>query len=621
MQIVPSSAHGPATASLPSDRVSGSVNDIPLSHDPHDKPPTATANDQQPQQENVTPYRDMSWATVFNHFMDTRQNHRRDVIDKCSITYLGESFPLALVLEDLREGGRTRLHHSGPPVGTTAISPADHDQGTHPPHIQLETVKYLEAKHVFELPSRSVYDELIITFLSNVFPLYPVVGYQEFYDQYMSNNLPWILIHACCFMATTFCSDELIHKCGFGSRKVARLAYYSKAKALVDVEYERNKIVLLQVTIMLTFWGGGPNDYWNTVSSSSAGYRGGSLVLTLPKWSWLSSAVTIAETLGIHRSLTGTNMAPKDRSLLKRLWWTLVIRDASCATLVGRPFRINMDHGDAEMPAIVDFEDDMRSLQRMAHPLADIFAHYQIAVTRLSLLLYDIDYARFIPGPKKMSMFDVYNALQTWRSDVPSCLDWTAHQNILCTCLSMLYDHHMMLACLGRSGSEVAASRLNGSDVGEGGPIAAAWPFSTDLAAQRISTHASSIITKSQALRIPHETYQAVFLAGIVSYVSMRNPNIAAAQLGRVILDNCNMVLHTVREAWDASPWVTALFDGLMAGLSNDPGLQHVGHGGVYVTGQNPAFSFDDIGASLSGYGMGVSWQSNPMLSALFDNS
>lgn len=106
-------------------------------------------------------YRDMSWATMFNHFLDTRQNHRQEVIDKCSITYLGESFPLALVLEDLREGGRTRLHHSGPPLGGIAASPAAADNSRHPSHLSPELTRYLTSMQVFELPPQSVCDGLI----------------------------------------------------------------------------------------------------------------------------------------------------------------------------------------------------------------------------------------------------------------------------------------------------------------------------------------------------------------------------------------------------------------------------------------------------------------------------
>jgi hypothetical protein len=558
--------------------------------------------------DDVASYREMSWATMFNHFLDTRQTRRQDAIDKCSITYLGESFPLALVLEDLREGGKTRLHHPGPPLDPGDGTPTSNHVSTHPTHLSPEDVRLLEAKKVFVRPRRELLDALIDVCLNHFFVLYPLVTREEFQDQYKADSLPWILLHACCFVATTFCSDELIHRTGFSNRKEARFAYYRKAKALFDAEYEGNKIVVLQSVIMLTFWGGKPNDYWNT-------------------WTWQSTAVGLAETLGIHRSTAGTNMSLRDRSLLKRLWWTLVIRDASCATLVGRPFRINMEHGDAEMLTIEDFESDTKFLHESGHPLASTFAHYQVEIAKLSLLLYDIDYARFIPGQKKVSMEQVYYNLQVWRNELPSAIDWDIDSpgtNILATCLSMIYDHHMMLANLGTTPADTGATSTvdlsRNSDNNTG--FAEAWPtFSAELAAQRISTSASSIVTRSQAFAIPHETYQAVFMAGVVSYVSMRSTQTTLSQLGRVILDNCRMILHHVRDAWDAAPWTMALFDGLTSSLGKP--IDHHADGGITMPAvRTPTYGFiGDIDEALSGYGFGGSWQSNPMLSALFDTS
>jgi hypothetical protein len=40
-------------------------------------------------------YREISWTTMFDHFLEGRK-HGEAVIDKCSITYLGESFPSPL---------------------------------------------------------------------------------------------------------------------------------------------------------------------------------------------------------------------------------------------------------------------------------------------------------------------------------------------------------------------------------------------------------------------------------------------------------------------------------------------------------------------------------------------
>ncbi|KAK4973179.1 hypothetical protein LTR42_006473 [Elasticomyces elasticus] len=546
-------------------------------------------------------YQEVSWATMFNHFLDTRQTHRADAIDKCSITYLGESFPLALVLEDLREGGRTRLHHQGPPLESpeSALNNVD-GIPAHPLHLLPEDVKFLEAKHVFECPSKDVLGAMVDVLLNRFLPLYSILSRQELLEQYQHDRMPWILIHACCFIATTFGPDSLVHQAGFTSRKEARYSYYSKAKALFDAGYERNKIVVLQSTIMLTFWGGGPNDYWNT-------------------WSWISTAVTIAETLGVHRSTSGTNMAPKDRSLLKRLWWTLVVRDASCSTLVGRPFRINMEHGDAEMLTLQDFEHDVHALETTEHIFRYTSAHYQIQVAKLSLLLYDIDYARFVPGPKALTMNQVYERLQAWKNYLPAQIDWEQDQggtNLLATCLSMMYDHHLMLASLGVSSSEAAAGASDTSTTGIQHPFA-------ELAAQRVSTQASAIVMKSQALLVPHETYQPVFLAGVVSYISMRSSQPMLAQVGRLVVDNCRMVLHSVREAWDAAPWVITLFDGLTSSVNAVP-RQQTADPAVYGTGRTPVFNFGSIGdfdESMMSLQMPASWQTNPMLSALFDTS
>ncbi|KAK3074267.1 hypothetical protein LTR53_003428 [Teratosphaeriaceae sp. CCFEE 6253] len=547
-----------------------------------------------------TPYKEVSWAAMFNHFLDTRQAHRADAIDKTSITYLGESFPLALILEDLREDGRTRIHHAGPPLEDPDDGEHSGDATGHPSHLLPEDLRFLEAKHAFDRPARDVFDAMIDVFLNRYMPLYTLVNRQEFQEQHREDKLPWIMVHACCFIATTFCADELVHRAGFTSRKEARCSYYTKAKVLFDAGYERDKIVVLQITTMLTFWGGGPNDYWNT-------------------WSWTSTAVTLAETLGIHRSTAGTNMSHKDRSLFKRLWWTLVIRDASCSTLLGRPFRINMEHSDAEMLTLQDFEYDSQSLGEAGHPLGRTFAHYQIQGAKLSLLLYDIDYARFIPGPKALTMDLVYDRLQAWKNALPPEVNWEhdpTGANLLATALSMI---------LGISGSEVAAGATDTTMGSESNLVGMQQPFA-ELAAQRVSTQASAIVMKSQALLVPHETYQSVFLAGVVSYTSMRSSQTMLAQVGRLVVDNCRMVLHNVREAYDAAPWVITLFDGLTNKLNTLPRLDSSSgdQQAAFMAGGTPGFNFGamaEIEDGLMGYDMPASWHSNPMLSALFDTS
>ena len=544
-------------------------------------------------------YYEISWAAMFDRFLNNRKHDDKDTIDKCSITYLGESFPLSIVLADLKGGGKPRLHHAGPPLEETPTQEKPLNESTHPPHMLPEDITYLEAKQVFERPPTDILDALVSTFLDRFWPIYPIVLRQEVIQQHKENSIPWILLHSMCFVAATYCPAAILHRAGFASRKQARFAYYRKGKALFDTGYEKNKIVVLQAVIMLTFWGGGPNNYWNF-------------------YSWIGTGVTIAETLGMHRSLNDTNMKPQDRSLLKRLWWTLLIRDASCGALIGRPFRINMFHCDTEMMTEADFEYDLQSPEFTTHPQRRIFSLYQIHMTKLSLILRDIVATRFDPGKKPAVAANLNEMLKNWRQQLPTDLAWTetsTNMNIFASCLCIQYNHHVILTHMGT----LTSDRTNSN----GASPATNVRHIPDAAAHRISTLSCSIVTRSQVQLMSHEAFQGLFLAMVVFYTQMKSSQTMLAQLGRSALSSCQLVLHDAREAWDPSPWILKLFDNLTSNLEKEaPNLEMDvladPFGDDYNFGSNVMNLFD--GSSSVGLDLDP-WHSDTTLGNLFGMS
>jgi hypothetical protein len=541
---------------------------------------------------------------MIERFLDSRRHDPKDMIDKCSITYLGESFPLSIVLADLREGGKPRLHLPGPPIEDISAREEPLNHQAHPLHVLPEDITYLEAKQVFEYPPSDILDALVSTFLDRYWPIYPIVLRQELVQQHKDKSMPWILLHAICFVSATYCPIAVLHRAGFTSRKEARFAYYRKAKALFDTSYERNKIVILQSVIMLTFWGGGPNNYWNF-------------------YSWIGTGVTIAETLGMHRSLDGTNMKPQDKSLLKRLWWTLLIRDASCGALVGRPFRINMYHCDTEMLTEGDFEYDLQSPEFATHPQRRTFSLYQIHMTKLSLILRDIVATRFNPGKKGATAANLHDVLQNWRQQLPPELNWTetcTNMNIFASCLCIQYNHHLILTHLGTLTSETG-NFMGSRSIGESPSMGIR--HTPESAAHRISTLACSIATRSQVLLMTHEAFQGLFLAMVVFYTQMKSSQPVFAQLGRTALSNCQLVLHDAREAWDPSPWIMKLFDNLINHLEEEAptsgiDMQADNFGVDYHFGGGMMNLFDTavpINAGLD------NWQAHPTLGSIFSMS
>lgn len=560
---------------------------------------------------STSSYREISWTAMFDHFLENRRRKRKDIIDKCSITYLGESFPLALVLDDFNSNNVPRLHHPGPPLENDQPPEEPTNDTRHPSHMLPEDIDFLKAKQAFTYPTDETLDALISTFLHRFFPLYPVVNLQEFMAQYKSRQIPWILLHAVCFVAATYCPISVLHRAGFTGRKQCRFTFYRKAKALFDTGYESNKIVILQSTILLTFWGGGPNNYWNF-------------------YSWIGTGVTIAETLGIHRSLAGTNMNKQDRSLLKRLWWILLIRDASCGALVGRPFRINMAHSDTEMLTLEDFEHDAQCPEFAKHPLRSLFGLYQIHMSGLSLILREIVITRFNPGGRSQTVANLNSMLSNWRQKLPLELKWSDkvnNLNIFASCLAIMYNHHLILTHLGRRSPESIDEIMNRNSV--------SYHQIPETAALKISTLASSIVTRSHVLMMPHETFHGLFIAEVVFFSQMKSPQPMVAQFGRMALNNCQIVLHEAREAWDPSPWVMKLFDNLTGNLTDETNgnshnlepqteaqtpLDMNYNGQVDMNGNgNGLMDMNGAGLSMAALSDFNPIQSNNMLSAFFD--
>ena len=87
--------------------------------------------------------------------------------------------------------------------------------------------------------------------------------------------------------------------------------------------------------MLLTYWYETPDDQKDT-------------------WHWMGVAVSLAHTIGLHRSTEEARMTPHEKSLWKRMWWSCYTRDRIVALGMRRPTRL-MEH-DVPMLKIKDFD-------------------------------------------------------------------------------------------------------------------------------------------------------------------------------------------------------------------------------------------------------------------------
>lgn len=270
--------------------------------------------------------------------------------------------------------------------------------------------------------------------------------------------------------------------------------------------------------------------------------------------SWLDFAFTIAESMGIHRSTSSLGVSSKDKGRVKRLWWTLAIRDAYCAALLGRPFRINIPQCDVSMLELEDFSSELADGQDRGSAL------YQIEVARLSIIARAIIQRRFHSSDVYVDLTDLQEDLRTWRSQITpelSLLNTAGSKNVFAVSLELLYQQHIILLHFDRANNPSSPSMSRTTD--------SASASSAIMAAQAIASSASILVTSHMTARLPHEVFMGFFIAGIVYYRQIHSPDSVISQMARASLDNCRMLLHEARDAWDPAHWSIRVFDFLLS--------------------------------------------------------
>ncbi|KAL4954527.1 fungal-specific transcription factor domain-containing protein [Aspergillus filifer] len=145
-------------------------------------------------------------------------------------------------------------------------------------------------------------------------------------------------------------------------------------------------------------------------------------------WSLISTAVAVANTVGLHRDPTSWSLPPWERRLRRRLWWGLYLTEKWIAFTRGMPSHIDDDEFDVPMISVTDRDDsldptvavypEMRSnlfyLTSLTTILSDIQrTYYTVKAVRRTAgdLEYSLEAARSTRG-----------RLKEWRDHLPDCL-------------------------------------------------------------------------------------------------------------------------------------------------------------------------------------------------------
>ena len=157
---------------------------------------------------------------------------------------------------------------------------ADRPSANHEPRIEELMAALRDA---FTMPSRDIADQLVRTFFNIIHPAYPVFDRTNFTRLYLQGRASPLVLQTIFLLGFTVGSETLVHDAGYTDRATARRTHYLRAKALYDADYENDPTITTAVLLLLGFWWSGPDDQKDPCY-------------------WIGCAVTVAQSLGMHRS-------------------------------------------------------------------------------------------------------------------------------------------------------------------------------------------------------------------------------------------------------------------------------------------------------------------------------
>ncbi|RJE26775.1 hypothetical protein PHISCL_00907 [Aspergillus sclerotialis] len=453
-------------------------------------------------------------------------------------TSSGESVSLSFVVEVVYspKGGLTEpLKVHFPIPASIADRPA--------PNNGPCTEEPVSLREAFIMPAREVSDALIRAFFDVIHPAFPVFDRRNFTRLYHQGHASPLVLQAIFLLGFTIGGEDLVEAAGYSDRATARKTHYLRAKALYDADYETDRMNLVAVLLLLGFWWGSPEDQKDTCY-------------------WIGCATTVAQSLGMHRS-PPQSMSQQMRSLRKRIWWSLYIRDRHTSAAFGRPCRIRDEDCDVEPLTVDDFNFDNEYDQTLILAQQDFHMSYFVEMTKLTTILGDILVGEFSPRRPALEKFNtdsLAGRLAQWQSQLPVELrqiapDGSLGASFWATMLNFSYQYCHILLFRPKT-IEVSSAAETERDV------------RARMAADSITRMAEDLLTAGTIKCVQIHLVPALFGALSIHTIVICRKDPIQQQVAENKARQCLLALSVLAKSWPVKIWISRAFVNLLRRLT-----------------------------------------------------
>lgn len=185
------------------------------------------------------------------------------------------------------------------------------------PRRQMKTGHDQLLMDALTLPEPGLADELVQAYFTCVNPGYPIVDEDLFMTQYRNRDPadppPILLLQAILLVGAHVTRPK-------AERDALKEIFFRRTKYLFDNRVERNRDILVQVALLMT---------WHSDSADDD--------VAADAHFWVGVAARIATGLGMHRNPVSSRFVTRDRRMWRRVWFIMVQFDVMVSLSYGRP--------------------------------------------------------------------------------------------------------------------------------------------------------------------------------------------------------------------------------------------------------------------------------------------
>jgi transcriptional regulatory protein AMDR len=190
-----------------------------------------------------------------------------------------------------------------------------------------------------QLPEKQLVDRLLQAYFRNLNTGFPVVDELRFMAQYDArdpSNPPSLLL-----LQSILVAGAHIYYNDKAEREAMKALFFRRAKMLVDARFERNRDVVVQSALLLTWHSDGH----------------GAEDVAANAYFWIHHVATIALGLGMHRDAEPSTLVEHNKRMWRRVFWLLFASDVEIAMQYGRPQAVQIEDCDVQELRASDFGD------------------------------------------------------------------------------------------------------------------------------------------------------------------------------------------------------------------------------------------------------------------------